>query len=75
MLDDAMTRAEKVACPPGDQRCYALPDKLADARENCTPKGRCKIGWIVANSGRQSWDVWLDIHTGEGRLRKQADSR
>jgi hypothetical protein len=29
------------------------------------------IGWIVANAGRDSWDVWLEVHTGEGRLRRQ----
>ena len=26
---------------------------------------------ISANSGRDSRDVWLDVHTGEGRLRRQ----
>ena len=39
----------------------------------CPPKGRCKIGWIIAEGGRTSYDVWLDLHTGEGRLRRQAD--
>jgi hypothetical protein len=29
------------------------------------------FGWILASSGRDSWDVWLDLHTGEGRLRRQ----
>jgi hypothetical protein len=28
---------------------------------------------LVANAGRDSWDVWLDLHTGEGRLRRQPD--
>ena len=71
MIEDGMARAEKVACPPGDDRCYAFPDPLVAARQSCTPKGRCQIGWIVANGGRDSWDVWLDIHTGEGRLRRR----
>ena len=70
MIDKGMARADKVACPPGDQRCYPLCSSLTWARESCTPKGRCHIGWITANGGRDSWDVWLDIHTGEGRLRK-----
>ena len=39
-----------------------------EARESCTPKGRCQIGTIVAESGRKCWDVWLDVHTGEGWL-------
>ena len=72
-IAEAMARAEKVACRPGDGRCYAFSDRLSDARETCTPKGRCKIGWIVSHGGRESWDVWLDLHTGEGRLRRQVD--
>jgi hypothetical protein len=64
----AIARAEKVACRPGDDRCAALPDEVERARQTCTPEGRCKMGWIVANAGRDSWDVWLDHHTGEGRL-------
>ena len=75
MLDEAMARAEKAACAPGDDRCYPLADPLHEAQQTCTPKGRCKIGWIVRASGRESFDVWLDVHTGEGQLRKQADSR
>ncbi len=73
MIADGMARAEKVACRPGDDRCYVFPDKLEAARATCTPKGRCMIGWIVANSGRDSWDVWLDVHTGEDRLRRQTN--
>jgi hypothetical protein len=71
MIREALARAEKAACAPGDSRCYASPDPLEDARQSCTPKGRCCIGWIVSNGGRDSWDVWLDIHTGEGRLRRR----
>src|SRR5215208_1493325 len=73
LIAEAMARAEKVACRPGDGRCYPLPNSVKDARASCTPKGRCKIGWIVAKSGRESWDVWLDLHTGEGRVRHQTD--
>ena len=72
-IAEAMARAERVACRPGEGRCDALPDPVEIARATCTPKGRCKIGWIVANSGRDSWDVWLDVHTGEGRLRRRRD--
>ncbi len=76
MIEEGMARAEKVACRPGDARCYPLPYGVEDARASCTPKGRCNVGGtrrvIVANSGRDAWDVWLDLHTGEGRLRRQA---
>ena len=71
IISEAMARAEKAACAPGDSRCYAFPDPLAEARASCTPKGRCLIGWIVSNGGRDSWDVWLDVNTGEGRLRRR----
>jgi hypothetical protein len=75
MIAEAMARAEKVACLPGDQRCLPLPYDVDDARSTCTPKGRCKVGWIVAEAGRKAWYVWLDIHTGEGRLKSWSDSR
>ena len=35
LIAEAMARAEKVACSPGDDRCSAFP---------CTPKGRCRVG-------------------------------
>ena len=72
-IAEAMARAEKVACSPGNSRCFALPDPVVEARKTCTPKGRCLIGWIVAEGGRTSYDVWLELHTGEGRLRRQRD--
>ena len=61
----------------GDDRCYPLPDRLEDVRASCTPKGQCRVGGtrrvILANSGRDSWDVWLDRETGEGRLQRRTD--
>jgi len=71
MITEAMARAEKIACTPGDNRCLPLRYRPQDALETCTPKGRCKIGWIVADAGRKAWDVWLDLTTGEGRLKRQ----
>jgi hypothetical protein len=71
MIAEAIVRSEKVACRPDDDRCYPFPDPVHDARETCTPKGRCPIGTIAAESGRKSWDVWLDVHSGEGRLRRR----
>jgi hypothetical protein len=73
VIAEATARAERVACQPGDDRCYAFPHRLVDARASCTSKGRCKVGWIVANSGRDSWDVWLNVYTGEGRLRRRPE--
>jgi hypothetical protein len=70
MITTAMAKADARVCV-GSPRCYPFPDRLEDARASCTPKGRCKVGWILSNSGRDSWDVWLDLHTSEGRLRRQ----
>ncbi len=67
-IAEAMARAEKVACAPGDQRCLPLPYDVASARQTCTPKGRCKVGWIVSRGGRESWDVWLEVSTGLVKL-------
>jgi hypothetical protein len=47
------------------------PGAIPAAGGDGIPKGRCLIGWIVAEGGRTSYDVWLDLHTGEGRLRRQ----
>jgi hypothetical protein len=73
MIAEGMARAKKVACSPGTARCFALPDPVVEARKTCTPQGRCLVGWIVSNGGRDSWDVWLDLHTGEGRLRRRVN--
>ena len=74
MIVEGTVRVEKGACSPGDDRCYPLPDPLDEVRASCTPKGRCRIGGarmgIVADAGRDSWDVWLNGHTGAGRLRR-----
>jgi hypothetical protein len=56
MIAAAMAKANKRVCV-GSDRCFALPHLLADARASCTPKGRCKVGWIVSRGGRESWDV------------------
>jgi hypothetical protein len=37
-------------------------------------KGRCKVGWVVRKSGRESWDVWLEVATGLVKLVPQANA-
>jgi hypothetical protein len=69
MIAEAMARAEKVACRRGEGRYYAFPDSVEDAGASCTQNGRCRIGWIISDAGRESWDMWLEVHTGEERLR------
>jgi hypothetical protein len=67
----AMAKADARVCV-GSDRCFALPHRLEDARKTCTPKGRCKVGWIVSRGGRESWDVWLEVRTGLVKLVAQA---
>jgi hypothetical protein len=73
MIAAAMAKADRRVCV-GSDRCYAFPDRLQDARERCTPKGRCRVGWIVTRSGRESWDVWLDVRTGLVKLIRQVNA-
>jgi hypothetical protein len=58
-------------------RCFAFPDRQEDVRETCTSKGRCTVGGTrrvtVSQDGRESWDVRLEVQTGEGRLRRRVE--
>ncbi len=69
----AMAKVDARVCV-GSVRCYAFPHRLEDARETRTPKGRCKVGWIVSRGGRESWDVWLEVSTGLVKLIAQANA-
>ena len=57
LIAAVMARAEQAFCPPADSRCYAFPDSATEARKTCTPAGRCKIGWVVRDAGREARDV------------------
>ena len=72
MITAAMAKADARVCV-GSDRCYAFPDRLQDARETCTLKGRCKVGGSSVRGGRESWDVWLEVSTGPVKLIAQAD--
>jgi hypothetical protein len=73
MITAAMAKADARVCA-GSDRCYAFPHRLEDARETCTPKGRCKVGWVVSKGGRESHDVWLEVSTGLVKPIRQADA-
>ena len=73
LIAAAMAKADARVCV-GSDRCFALPDLLVDARQTCTPKGRCKVGWIVRASGREVWDVWVEISTGLVKLIPQTNA-
>jgi hypothetical protein len=64
-----------VVCRSLDDKCYGLPFNAAKAFAERTPKGWCLIGWVVRDSGRESWDAWYNVNTIEGRLRRQPDAK
>ena len=68
-----MAKADARVCVDS-HRCYAFPDRLEDARETCTLKGRCRVGWVVSKGGRESHDVWLEVATGLVKLFRQTES-
>ena len=70
MIETAMAKADARVCV-GNPRCFALPDPVYAARETCTAKGRCKVGWVVSQGGLESWDVWLEVSTGLVKLIRQ----
>jgi hypothetical protein len=53
MITTAMAKADARVCV-GSDRCFAFPDRLQNALASCTPKGWCKVGWIIRASGRES---------------------
>ena len=73
MIEAAMSKADQRVCV-GNRRCFAFRDPLYAVRESCTPKGRCKVGSLVAQGGRESFDVWLEVSTGLVKLVPQANA-
>lgn len=74
MIAAAMAKANTRACSPGNQRCYAFPNAPKNAETTCTPKGRCKVGWVVRAGGQEAWDVWLEVRTGLVKFIRQTDA-
>jgi hypothetical protein len=69
VIQEAMLRAATAICPPADERCYGFPWGVEQVRASKTSAGWCCIGWVAADIGRQSWDAWDNVTTGEGRLK------
>jgi hypothetical protein len=57
LIAAAMTKADRRVCV-GSDRCFALPDRLDVVRQTCTPRGRCKVGWIVSRAGARASTWW-----------------
>jgi hypothetical protein len=60
LINEAMQRAEKLVCPPLDQRCYDFAYRVENALASQTPSEWCHIGWVKAESGRKVWDAWYN---------------
>jgi hypothetical protein len=73
MIEAAMRRVERVACPAGDARGSGFHSPARDAIASRTSAGWCLIGFAVGDGGRLSWDAWYNVKAGEGRLRRQRD--
>jgi hypothetical protein len=73
MIAAAMANADARVCV-GSGRCYAFPYPVVEAKKTCTPKGRCKVGWIVSMGGRESWNVWLEVSTELVKLIARVDA-
>ena len=54
MITTAMAKAEARVCVGFDRR-FAFPHPLEHAIQTCTPKGRCKGGWVASKGSRESW--------------------
>jgi hypothetical protein len=70
-IDEALRRAEREVCAPGDPRCYGLPYTAEAALGSMTPDGWCRVGWVAGQAGQDDWDVWFHIDTGVVRPRRR----
>jgi hypothetical protein len=66
IIADAMERATAAICPPLDDNCHGLSYRATRPFAECTLKGWCFIGWVLRDSGRESWDACYNVFTREG---------
>jgi hypothetical protein len=67
LIDAGMRRAEREARMPDHPRCYGFLYGVEDALRSMTPDGWCRIGWVASRGGRDDWDVWFHVATGQVR--------
>jgi len=72
VIDDALRRAERAVCAPGDPRCYGFAYSVEVAVSSLDRDGWCRIGWVAGRGGRDDWDVWFHVDRGEVRCAKPA---
>jgi hypothetical protein len=50
-----------------------FPHPLDDARASCDKHHRCRVGWLMRDAGRESFEILLDLTTGQARLWRHRD--
>jgi hypothetical protein len=60
----------QIVSEAGVSPLHAFPENGTRPQRPRTPQGEREH---PAGSGRTSFAVWLDVHTGEGRLRRRRD--
>ncbi len=74
LIDDALRRAEREVCEPGDPRCYGFPYTVEESLGSLDHDGWCAVGWVAGRGGRDDWDVWFHGDTGQTRHAKPANA-
>jgi hypothetical protein len=59
-------------CAPGDPRCCGFAYPVEEALRSLDQDGWCRIGWVAGNGGRDDWEIWFQVDTGETRHTKPA---
>ena len=79
----ALKATPRAECGPGSRPEPGIQGRVpagSDAGFTCNTEllgregaaGGFKVHRFVDKAGHDSWDVWLDVHSGEGRLWRQS---
>lgn len=72
LIAETMERTEARHCPR-NERCFVFPHPLEEARARCDAHHRCRVGWMLRDAGRESFEILLDLTTGMARLWRHPD--
>jgi DnaJ domain len=64
-----MRWGKRTLCPPEGAGCRGTVWDYERTRGLCTWRGLCKVGYIERGY-RETWEVWIEGDTGQGRLRQ-----
>jgi len=71
-IAQAMARAAAVARSRSRDPAWVheLADPLDHVLASLTEDGWCQVGSLTSAHPEPGWHVWLNVHTGAGRLRR-----